>query len=233
MDREHDRERDVEESTDVLADRRAAVAELGAELRALVEAAVRTEVAPDELRHVAKETRRLTERLGERQREVTEVAAVDDLSSRVRMYNPVIGDGHPVAPPIDFVRDGDEVTGHFTLGAMHEGPPSCSHGGMSALFLDQALGHAAATIGAPGVTTDLKVRYLRPVPLGEPLRIWSKVTEASGNRTHVRGVITTAAEPGTALVESEGRFMRLSRAQLERIFPDLVGKHVSPGSVHD
>ncbi len=229
MSPEHDREI----ATDEMADRRAAVAELGAELRALVETAVRTEVAPEELRHVAKEARRLTDRLGERQREVTEVASVDDLSSRVRMYNPVIGAGHPVAPPIDFVHDGDEVTGEFTLGATHEGPPSCSHGGMSALFLDQALGHAAASVGSPGVTTDLQIRYLRPVPLGVPLRIWSKVTEVNGNRTRVRGAITTAAEPDTALVESEGRFMRLNRAQLERIFPDLVGKQVSPGSVHD
>lgn len=233
MDREHDRERGVDESTDVLADRRAAVAELGAELRALVETAVRTEVAPDELRHVAKEARRLTERLGERQREVTEVAAVDDLRGRVRMYNPVIGDGHPVAPPIDFVHDGDEVTGHFTLGAMHEGPPSYGHGGMSALFLDQALGHAAASAGRPGVTTDLTVRYHRPVPLGVPLRIHAVAVETAVSRTRVRGVITTVDAPDVTLVESEGQFMTLNRAQLERMFAQLSGGRTPPGSVHD
>lgn len=231
MSQEHDRETD--EATDEMADRRAAVAELGAELRALVETAVRTEVASEELRHVAKEARRLTDRLGDRQREVTEVASVDDLSSRVRMYNPVIGDGHPVAPPIDFVHDGDEVTGHFTLGAMHEGPPSYSHGGMSALFLDQALGHAAASAGRPGVTTDLQVRYLRPVPLGVPLRIHAVAMETAASRTTVRGVITTADAPDVPLVESEGRFMTLNRAQLERMFAQLSGGRMPPRDVHD
>jgi len=229
VNREHVPERDAEE----LAERRAAVAELGAELRALVEAAVLTEVAPEELRHVAKEARRLTDRLAERSREVTELPAVDDLLGRVRMYNPVIGEGHPAAPPITFSHDGDEVTGHYTLGSMHEGPPSFSHGGMTALFLDQALGHAASAAGRPGVTTDLTVRYRRPVPLGVPLRIWSKAVERDGSRTLVRGVITTAAEPDVTLVESEGRFLTLNRSQLERMFSHLAGGQMSPGSIHD
>ncbi len=233
MNREDVSARDADGEAIELADRRAAVAELGAELRALVEAAVRTEVASEELRHVAKEARRLTDRLAERQREVTDVAAVDDLSSKVRMYNPVIGDGHPVAPPIDFAYDGNDATGHFTLGAMHEGPPSYSHGGMSALFLDQALGHAAATAGRPGVTTDLTVRYRRPVPLGVPLRVHASAVDTEGSRTTVRGVITTAEAPNVTLVEAEGKFMTLNRGQLERMFAQLSGGQLLPGSVHD
>jgi acyl-coenzyme A thioesterase PaaI-like protein len=47
------------------------------------------------------------------------------------------------------------------------------HGGVSAMLIDQLLGHAAAAAGHPGVTTDLSVRYRRPVPLDVPLRVWA------------------------------------------------------------
>ena len=53
--------------------------------------------------------------------------------------------------------------------------------GASAAALGLALlGHAAAASGHPGVTTDMSVRYRRPVPLDVPLRIWGRVTGTEG-----------------------------------------------------
>ncbi|WP_343063879.1 hotdog domain-containing protein [Haloechinothrix aidingensis] len=204
-----------------LAERRDAVTELGRRLRELTEAAVRTEVPTDVLRRVADEVAAATEELGRQQREISETAAVDDLIGGVRMYNPVIGEGHPIAPPIRFEIDGTFVEGRCTLGLAHEGPPSSSHGGMSALWLDQALGHAAAAADNRGVTTNLSVRYRKPVPLGVPLRIWADTVEVDGNRTVTQGGITTVAEPDVALVEAEARFLRLNGAQVRRMFPSM------------
>lgn len=220
--------------TDALLDRRAAVAELGDELRLLLEAVVRTEVPTEVLRQAAAQVRSLTEPLSARLRAPERPSSVDDMVTGVRMFNPVIGAGNPIAPPVRFQVDGEQVEGHYTLGAAHEGPHMFSHGGVSAMLLDQALGHAAAAAGNVGVTTSLSVRYRRPVPLGVPLRVWARVSELAGDRTLASGAIATVAEPDVALVTAEAGFLRLSMDRLRRMYPGLVGEAVhDPEEVHD
>lgn len=220
--------------TDELRDRRAAVAELGSELRSLLEAVVRTEVPAEVLRRTAVELRVLTEPLAERMRALERPSSVDDLVGGVRMFNPVIGEGNPIAPPLRFEVDGLQVEGRCTLGSAHEGPHMFSHGGMSALWLDQALGHAAAAAGNIGVTTNLSVRYRRPVPLGVPLRLWARAVEVDGDRTAAKGAIATAAEPEIALVEADARFLKLGMDHLRRMYPGLIGEPAAnPDAVHD
>lgn len=208
---------------DELADRRAAVGELGGQLRALNEAAVRTEVSPAVLRQVADDVARLTDTLDQRQREPSKPSSVDDLRDGVRMYNPVIGTGHPTAPPVHYELHGTRVEASCTLGITHEGPPTSGHGGISALLLDQMLGHATAAVGNIGVTTRMTVRYRKAVPLGVPLRIWAEAVEVDGQRTTTKGAIATAAEPDVTLVEAEGHFLSLSEEQTRRMLPELFG----------
>ncbi len=220
--------------TPALLDRRAAVAELGAELRALLEAAARTEVSAEVLRDTAAALRELAEPLTERLRPRERPSSVDDLISGVRMFNPVIGEGNPIAPPLRIEVHDTQVEGRCTLGAAHEGPHMFSHGGMSALWLDQVLGHAAAAAGNIGVTTSLSVRYRRPVPLGEPLRVWGRAVELDGSRTVAKGAIATVAEPEVALVEAEARFLKLSLEQVQRMYPGMVGDDArNPDAAHD
>ena len=208
-----------------LAERRDAVAELGAQLRALTEAAVRTEVDTDVLRKAAGDVAAVVDTLGAERRESRKPPAVDDLRDGVRMYNPVIGPGHPIAPPVEWETHGTRVEGRCTLGLAHEGPPTTAHGGMSALLLDQMFGHAAAAAGNVGVTTNLELRYRKAVPLGAPLRIWAESTEVDGQRTTVHGAITAASEPDVALVEGHARFLSLSEEQTRRMLPHLFGEH--------
>ena len=183
--------------TDELLDRRAAVAELGAELRALADLVTRTETGADVLRDSARRLREVAPALRERTRASASRASVDDLMGGVRMFNPVIGAGNPIAPPMRIEIGTDGAEGWCTLGQAYEGPPMYGHGGVSAMLIDQLLGHAAAASGHPGVTTDLSVRYRRPVPLDVPLRIWGRVTGTEGRRVSAVGGITTAAEPAS------------------------------------
>jgi hypothetical protein len=133
---------------------------------------------------------------------------------------------------IEIGEDGAE--GWCTLGHAYEGPPMYGHGGVSAMLIDQLLGHAAAAAGHPGVTTDLSVRYRRPVPLDVPLRVWGRVIEADGRRVLAVGGITTAAEPDVALVEAEGRFARLRPDQAGRMFGRLESPDAAnPDVAHD
>ncbi|WP_231104788.1 PaaI family thioesterase [Haloechinothrix halophila] len=209
------------EDTGELRRRRESVATLGARLRELTEVAIRAEVPVEVLDQAAAEIESVTVALRERQREPSQAASVDDLIGGVRMFNPVIGTGHPGAPPVEYFTDGDRVEGRCTLGLTHEGPPMSAHGGISALLLDQLLGHAAAEAGSAGLTTDLTVRYRKPVPLGVPLRIWARVAGMEDGRAVATGAIATQVDPETPLVEAEARFRTLSMEQARRVFPAL------------
>jgi Thioesterase superfamily len=223
-----------DEVPDKLLDRREAVAELGAELRTLTDLLVRTEVGADVLRDAARQLRDVVPALRERIRDVAEPASVDDLMGGVRMFNPVIGAGNPIAPPLRIEIGADGAEGWCTLGQAYEGPPMYGHGGMSAMLIDQLLGHAAAASGHPGVTTDLSVRYRRPVPLDVPLRVWGRVVKVEGRRISAIGGITTAAEPSVPLVEAEARFARLRLDQAGRLFGRLASPDAAnPDVAHD
>lgn len=223
-----------DEVPDKLLDRREAVAELGAGLRMLTDLLVRTEAGADVLRDAARQLRAVAPALRERIRDVAEPASVDDLMGGVRMFNPVIGAGNPIAPPLRIEIGADGAEGWCTLGQAYEGPPMYGHGGMSAMLIDQLLGHAAAASGHPGVTTDLAVRYRRPVPLDIPLRVWGRVVKVEGRRISAVGGITTAAEPGVPLVEAEARFARLRLDQAGRLFGRLASPDAAnPDVAHD
>ena len=222
------------EVTDELLDRRAAVAELGAELRTLADLVTRTEVGADVLRDSARRLREVAPALRERIRGMAEPASVDDLMGGVRMFNPVIGAGNPIAPPMRIEIGADGAEGWCTLGHAYEGPPMYGHGGVSAMLVDQLLGHAAAAVGHPGLTAELTVRYRRPVPLDVPLRVWGRVTSTEGRRVSAVGGITTAGEPDVPLVEAEARFARLRLDQARRLFSRLASPDAdNPDVAHD
>ena len=109
--------------TEELLDRRAAVAELGAELRALADLVTRTKAGADVLRDSARRLREVAPALRERIRDIAEPASVDDLMGGIRMFNPVIGAGNPIAPPMRIEIGEDGAEGWCTLGHAYEGPP--------------------------------------------------------------------------------------------------------------
>ncbi len=219
---------------DKLHDRREAVAELGAELRTLTDLLVRTEAGAGVLRDAARRLREVAPALRERIRDVAEPASVDDLMGGIRMFNPVIGAGNPIAPPLRIEIGPNGAEGWCTLGQAYEGPPMYGHGGVSAMLIDQLLGHAAAASGHPGVTTHLSVRYRRPVPLDVPLRVWGRVIDVEGRRVSAVGGLTTAAEPDVPLVEAQARFARLRLDQAGRLFGRLASPDAAnPDVAHD
>lgn len=211
------------ELTAELAERREAVAELGDALRDVTSRAIGSEVGIDVLWRVAKGARELAATLAVRQRRPDEPSGVDDLRRGQRPFNPVVGPGNPVAPPMRVeIVDGAAI-GTCTLDWRYEGPFTFAHGGVSALLLDQIMGYAAAAAGHPGVTGRLEVRYRSTVPLGEPLRLEAKLIDVLGVRAAVRGTISLAAAPESTLVEAEGRFLALREEQAERLFGGAAG----------
>ncbi|GAA2643233.1 PaaI family thioesterase [Paractinoplanes durhamensis] len=202
--------------------RRAAVTELGDALRELVERATATEMPAGDLLAAAAEIRAVAGRLGERVRGRSTPASADDLLGRVRMYNPVTGGGSALAPPLRIETAGGTSIGWCTLGLAFEGPPRFAHGGVSAMLLDQILGHAVVASGNPGMTVRLDTAYRAPVPLLTPLRLTAEVVAVEGRRVTATGTIATAAEPDTILVTAFGKFMGLRPEQTRRLFGPVL-----------
>jgi len=213
--------------------RRAAIAELGDALRELVGLASATEVPADVLRQAAAQARQAAILLGRQTRTRTELPGADDLAGGFRMYNPVTGSGSALAPPLHIEVAGQAVIGTCTLGLAFEGPPAFAHGGISAMLLDQLLGYAASAAGHPGMTVKLETRYLAPVPLQTPLRLTAEVSEVNGRRVTARGVIATAADPDTVLVEATGAFVALRPEQAGRMFGGIRPDATDPRLAHD
>ncbi|MEU4561539.1 PaaI family thioesterase [Actinoplanes sp. NPDC023936] len=210
------------QSVDRLLARRAAIADLGDALRQLIEHATATEAPDEELIRAAELVRQAAAPLGERVRERSQPAAADDLLGGVRMYNPVIGAGSAIAPPVHIEAAGGVATGTCTLGLAYEGPPTYAHGGVSAMLLDQMLGHAVTTSGNPGMTVRLDTSYRKPVPLLTPLRLTAEVSQVDGRRVTATGAIATAEAPDEPLVTATGLFVALRAEQAQRLFGSVI-----------
>lgn len=207
------------EGTDAaMSERRSAVRELGAALRELNEAAVASEVDSAILREIAAQARELVAPLAAAGRDRFQLAAVDDWQTGKRMFNPAIGSGNPVAPPLRVEIVDGVAEGTCTLGLAYEGPPSYVHGGVSAMLLDQILGHAHAANAGAGMTVRLGLRYRKPVPLQTPLRVRAWVERDDSERPEAKATITTGEDPSAVLVEASGTFKTPRPEQLERLF---------------
>lgn len=60
---------------------------------------------------------------------------------------------------------------------VHQGYAGIVHGGLVATILDEAVGKLSVSLGMPGVTAEMAVRFLKPVPPGRPLRVRGRITE--------------------------------------------------------
>lgn len=196
-----------------------AVEELGDAIRGLTDAAVSTEVGADTLLWVAHHVRDLTPPLAAERRTRAQRPSTDPRGSGRRTYNPATGPGNPLAPPMHVeIADGVAV-GTCTLGLAYEGPRGYVHGGVTALLLDQILGHVHAATRRPGMTVELAVRYRRPVPLETPLQITGRpLSPGGGGRTDLFATVSTVAAPHRVLAEANGTFVVPEPDQVRRIF---------------
>lgn len=208
-------------------ERRRAVRELGEALHELNEAAVSTEVDVDTLLVTAERARELVPALRARSRGRNELPSVD--GELVRMYNPAEGPGNPLAPPMRVEIVDGLALGSCTLGLTYEGPPGYVHGGISALLLDQILGHLHAAHGWRGMTAMLSLRYRAPVPLHTPLLITGELVDPERRRrVRSKAIIAAAETPGTVLVEGEGTFVVPRPDQVRALFGETGTQSADP-----
>jgi uncharacterized protein (TIGR00369 family) len=103
------------------------------------------------------------------------------------------------------------VESRLTLAQPYQGWRGIAHGGIVAMLLDEAMAHAAGARGYKGMTADLKLRFRKPVPIGEPIVVHGAVRWQRRNVLNIEARIAT--EAGAELAAGEGSF--IAKAQLE------------------
>ena len=73
----------------------------------------------------------------------------------------------------------------FRLDERYTGPPGYCHGGIIATILDEAMGKVNKIREVIAMTAQMKIDYLRPVPLNRPLRVESREVSAGRGRTRL------------------------------------------------
>jgi uncharacterized protein (TIGR00369 family) len=95
----------------------------------------------------------------------------------------------------------------FRLGKRYTGPPGHCHGGIIATILDEAMGKVNKLREVVALTSEMTVKYLRPVPLNRALRVESREVEVKA-RKHVNMAEILNAK-GEVLARSQGVFIAI------------------------
>ncbi|GLU45954.1 PaaI family thioesterase [Nocardiopsis ansamitocini] len=176
------------------------------QVRGLVHAVARTQADTAVLAGAARTVAALTEQLGADPRPLGTMVHrtwPDGHTEYGTLSNIVAGPANPLAPPLELVRDGEEVRAEVTLNGLYEGPPGLVHGGWVAALLDQALGSASSMTGRPSLTANLDVNYRKPTPIGAELTVAARITGTERRKVFVsaeirhHGVVTAE---GTAVM---------------------------------
>lgn len=112
---------------------------------------------------------------------------------------------------------------HFKLSRKYTGPPGYAHGGIIATILDEAMGKVNKFRNVLALTGSMEIKYLRPVPLGQPLTVTSAEERVDGRR-HINMAEISNAK-GEVLARSTGTFIAIDP---EKMF----ARHKLPADVN-
>lgn len=123
------------------------------------------------------------------------------------------GNGNPHGLRLRFrpLPDGG-VWADFTPARDHEGYMGMTHGGILSTIADEAMSWAMTHAGDLGVTARMSLAFRRPARLGSPLRVEAWVAGRRARTVETRAEIRDRSS-GELLLEAEGRFVRVSKAQ--------------------
>jgi uncharacterized protein (TIGR00369 family) len=81
------------------------------------------------------------------------------------------------------------------------------HGGLLATLLDEVMAHACLSRAEAAVTMELTVRFLKPLEVGQLVRISGEIQEAKGRVLAVQGEVLDSS--GEAVARGSARFLKV------------------------
>ncbi len=103
-----------------------------------------------------------------------------------------------------------ELMAIFTPAQEHQSYPGRLHGGIAATILDETIGRAimiAYSDNIWGVTVDFSMRFRKPVPLDDQIRVVSRISQ--DEKRFFKGTGEVLLADGTVAVEAEGKYLKM------------------------
>jgi len=116
-----------------------------------------------------------------------------------------------------FELENDQLAGTFTPCKFHQGYPGRLHGGIASTILDEAMGRSIliSDTNVWGVTVELNVKFKKPIPLNQKLKVICSLTSENSRLFEGEGKIIL--ENGDAAVVATGKYIKM---QLDKITKD-------------
>lgn len=95
----------------------------------------------------------------------------DQIVSPDNPDNPCFGCSihNPIGLKLRIKLEGDRCQARFTPGTQHQGWVGYMHGGLISTILDEMMGNCLLQKGKPAVTAEMKVRFIKPIPIDKEL----------------------------------------------------------------
>ena len=106
----------------------------------------------------------------------------------------------------------------FRLDKRYTGPPGHCHGGIIATILDEAMGKINKLRQVVALTSEITVKYLKPVPLNKSLRVESREEKVTG-RQHIN-IAEILNQKGEVLARGRGFFIAIDPHKMFAKFVD-------------
>lgn len=87
------------------------------------------------------------------------------------------GNAHGLQLEFRVDRDARSIETTWVPSQHHEGYRHIVHGGLVSTVLDEAMAKLSTCLDIPAVTAELTVRFLKPVPPNQPLRVVGRIIE--------------------------------------------------------
>ncbi len=109
-----------------------------------------------------------------------------------------------------YITEKKELIALFTPSEEHQSYPGRLHGGIASAVLDETIGRAILNFYDEevwGVTIDLNVKFKKPIPLNEELKVIGRITKENSRMFEGTGEIILSN--GDVAVTAEGKYLKV------------------------
>jgi len=109
-----------------------------------------------------------------------------------------------------YITENQELIAVFTPSEEHQSYPGRLHGGIASAILDETIGRSILNkydTEVWGVTIDLNVKFKKPIPLNQQLKVIGRITNESGRMFEGTGEIILSN--GEVAVTAQGRYLKV------------------------